>query len=317
MRSMHQTWMSVVMACAMCGGGCASRGSLEVLESALRQQEDRAAGLQQELMNAQSELQVTQNEVAQLRTQLAAAGQQTHSPEHFENEFKVVGLRFNAYLTSGIDRDGQPGDEMVSVLVYPHDEQGGLVKLPGTIELRAVDLGAPEGQQEVGMWTFNPAETKEAWHSGFLAAGFLFEEGWQRVPQGSNITLHARFKTIDGRQFDAIQPLKVAVPSAETGAPLAQKRRSPNGNFIRAGKPSAPVAQRTAAVPTDPFETDPFDSTSDSKINSEIEQVGGELDELEDNPSIDADLEAAGDPVNQKVIETSDRYRDFDLPVIR
>lgn len=311
MQSMHQTWMSVIMALAMCGSGCASRGNIEVLESALRQQEDRAAGLQQELAAAQNELQISQNEVSRLRTQLAEAGQQTHSPEHFENEFKAVGLRFNAYLTSGVDRDGHPGDEILSVLLYPHDEQGGLVKLPGTIELRAVDLGAPEGQQEVGMWTFNPAQTKEAWHSGFLAAGYLFEEGWQRIPQGSNITLYARFKTIDGRQFEAIQPLKVTVPSP--AAPLAQMRRSPNGNYIRTGKPAVPVAKRTAAVPSDPFESDPFDSQGDSKI----QQVAGEQDELEKVPADQPEPDADDEPVNQDVIETSDRYRDFDRPVIR
>lgn len=275
MRLVHLTWMSVVMALAMLGG-CASRGSLEVLETELRQQEDQLAGLQQQLATTQSELQVSQNEVAQLRAQLVGNGQQSHSPEHLEHEFKAVGLRFNTYLTSGIDRDGQPGDELLHVLVYPHDDQGGLVKLPGTIELRALDLSAPDGLQEVGSWSFTAAQTKAAWHSGFLAAGFLFEEAWARLPQGSDVTLHARFKTIDGRQFDAVQSLKVSSPAL---SPVVQSL--PSQTSVRASKPTmSPVG----------FDTD---------------------DELRDDqlePAVNAE---------RGVIETSDRYREYELPVIR
>lgn len=253
-------------------GGCASRGNLEVLETALRVQEDQLAELRQQLSATNGELQVSQNEISRLREQLAGAGQQVHAPEHLENEYKAVGLRFNSYLTSGIDRDGRPGDEKLSVLLYPHDDQGGLVKLPGTIELRAIDLSAPDGQQEVGNWTFTPTETKEAWHSGFLAAGFLFEESWQRQPVGDNVTLHARFKTIDGRQFDAIQPLKVNTAEGS----LVQEQ--PASSTLRAGKPA------------DGF--DDFDAG---------EPVGAPLD----------DEEPSG------VIETSDRYTESEIPVIR
>lgn len=279
MRLVHQTWMSVVLAFAIVGG-CASRSGMEVLESSLRQQEDRLTGVQQQLEATQSELQISQNEVAQLRAQLAANGQQSHTPEHFENEFKAVGLRFNAYLTSGIDRDGYPGDDVLSVLLYPHDAQGGLVKLPGTVELRAVDLSAPDGMQEIGSWSFTPEQTKKAWHTGFLAAGFLFEEAWERLPQGSNITLHARFKTLDGRQFDAVQPLKVTVPAA---GPLAQT--PPLQTKVRVGKPT-------------------------------IYPVGYDAPNEREEDDLDAELE---EDANEKrsVIETSDRYREHELPVIR
>ena len=283
MRLIHQTWMSVVLALAIVGG-CASRSGLEVLESSMRQQEDRLAGLQQQLDATQNELQISQNEVAQLRAQLAANGQQSHTPEHFENEFKAVGLRFNSYLTSGIDRDGYPGDDVLSVLLYPHDEEGGLVKLPGTVELRAVDLSAADGQQEIGSWFFSPEQTKKAWHTGFLAAGFLFEEAWERPPQGSNITLYARFKTLDGRQFDAIQPLKVALP---TTAPLAQNL--PLQTKVRTSKPTvSPVGY-------------------DARKRPDRDVPGAEFDADDD----------ADEKVAPGIIETSDRYREHELPVIR
>lgn len=267
---------------ALAISGCASRGNLEVLESALRQQEDQLAALQRELTATRGELEVSQNEISRLRTQLAQNGQQAHSPEHLENEFKAVGLRFNSYLTSGLDRDGIPGDEMLSVLLYPHDEQGGLVKLIGTVELKAVDLSAPKGQHEIGSWTFTPSQTKDAWHSGFLAAGFLFEQPWQQPPQGADVTLHARFKTIDGRQFEAVQPLRV---KTATPQPLVQHRNT----RVKAAKP-------TDIVPV-----------SHESDDADLKRL------LEDPPLEVEDLPAR----EAGVIETSDRYRDWDRPTIR
>jgi outer membrane murein-binding lipoprotein Lpp len=222
--------MSVVA--VLLTGGCASRGNLEVLESELRRQEDQMTQLQQQLASTRGELDVALNEAALLRKQLAESGKVALSPEHIENEFRAVGLRFNTYLTSGIDRDGQPGDEQISILVYPHDEQGGLVKLTGKLELRALDLAAPKAEQEVGVWTYSPTVIKDSWHSGFLAAGFLFEEAWQRPISGPEIMLHARFVTTDGRQFDAVQPLRVKPPATRQVAAKSAPRK------VRTNKPA-------------------------------------------------------------------------------
>lgn len=287
MRLKHLTWTSVAVALAL--AGCASRGNLEVLESALRQQEDRLTALSQQLSTTRSELEVSQNEVSRLRTQLAQNGQQAHSPEHLENEFKAVGLRFNSYLTSGVDRDGVPGDEVLSVMLYPHDEQGGLVKLSGTVDLKAVDLSAPKGMHEIGSWRFSPAETKDAWHTGFLAAGFLFEQPLQNLPQGPDVTLHARFTTIDGRTFDAVQPLRLRTAgSAPTEAqPVLQSRAS----SVRSGKP--PVV------------------TAAHKPQEE------ELDYDAERAELEALLEKEAPDDEGEVIQTSDRYRDWDTPTIR
>lgn len=248
MRVAHLTWMSVVAVLLL--EGCASRGNLEVLESELRRQEDQMAQLQSQLAATRGELDVALNEAARLRQELAQTGNSALSSEHLANEFKVVGLRFNTYLTSGIDRDGQPGDEQISVLIYPHDEQGGLVKLTGRLELRALDLAAPKPEQEVGNWNYSPSDTKEAWHSGFLAAGFLLEETWQRPIHGPEITLHARFTTADGRQFDAIQPLKVTPPVNRRVAAQTSPRT------FRAAKPIvSPVSHERGRLPQ-PVEPD-------------------------------------------------------------
>jgi outer membrane murein-binding lipoprotein Lpp len=273
MRVTHLTWTSVVAVLLI--GGCASRGNLEVLESELRRQEDQMAELQLQLASTRSELDIALNEAARLRQQLTQSGTIALSPEHIENEFRAVGVRFNTYLTSGVDRDGQPGDEQISVLVYPHDEQGGLVKLGGKLELRALDLAAPKTEQEVGVWNYSPTVIRDSWHSGFLAAGYLFEEAWQRPPSGPEIMLHARFVTTDGRQFDAVQPLRVKPQiNQKVAATLAPKK-------VRTRKPVLIPAshKRSALKPVEPelpadFKGDPAPKaqpipTSDSFRNWE------------------------------------------------
>ena len=287
MRAVHLTWTSVVTALFI--GGCASRGSLEVLESALRQREDESRQLQSELEQARQELEVAQNEANKLREQLAQNGQQVFSPEHLANEFRAVGLRFNTYLTSGIDRDGQPGDEQLSILLYPHDEDGGLVKLNGTLELRALDMTAPKDQQEISVWNYSLEETKEAWHSGFLAAGFLLEESWQKPVQGAEITLHARFKTADGRQFDAVQPLRIR---PQVTQPIARKSARQK---VSAAKPTILPASHSG-----PDRPEPIDPVAPEQPPEDREDVPG-----------------MGPGNSRSSIPTSDRYREWDSPRYR
>lgn len=279
MRLAHLTWTSVLTALLI--GGCASRGNIEVLESALRQREDQLSDLTQQLKQTAQERDIALNEANQLRQQLAQRGEQAPSPEHLANEFKAVGVRFNTYLTSGIDRDDQPGDEQLSILLYPHDEDGGLVKLNGSLELRAVDLTAPKDQQEVGVWRYSLEETKEAWHSGFLAAGFLLEEEWQKPIQGSEITLHARFKTADGRQFDAVQPLHINppgdLPLADNVGPIR----------VKAGKPPIMHSGHRQLERPNPVDPQPSEDGFD-----ELENVAAP-------------------------IPTSDRFREWDTPQYR
>jgi hypothetical protein len=96
---------------------------------------------------------------------------------------------------------------LVAVLT-PVDEHGDLVKLPGTIELEALDLTRPVGERQLGKWTFDAAQSRELWKSGLFSAGYQLEVPWQKSP-AEELMLHARLTTADGRHFDATHPVKV------------------------------------------------------------------------------------------------------------
>lgn len=233
--------LAIPALCALGLAGCVSRGNVEILESELRSEERAREELAEQLRQSQQELKIVRTDAAALRTQLAERRQTALSPEQADVFYRAEGIKFNMLLTGGQERDGQSGDDALSVMLIPVDVHGDLVKLAGDVELELFDLTQASEQQRLGLWRFNLDEVREHWHKGFLAAGYLFQMDWQTPPVSPEVTLHARMTVADGRQFDATTQLKVTpqggvAPPMVPGAPqrsreLSAKRTS----VIRAG----------------------------------------------------------------------------------
>lgn len=225
------TWMSVLLALA--AAGCSARGDLEMLETELRHQEDLRNEAEQQVASLQQELRVARNENTQLHAQLRNRGQVALVSEQVAVLSRVEEIKFNMLLTSGIDRDGAPGDEALSILIMPVDEAGDLVKLPGRVELELHDLSQPPNQQRIGAWQFDVDDVRERWHKGFLAAGYLFQLDWQQLPVSSELTLHAKLFAPDGRKFNATTQLKVKPPGPGHVAAVSHEARSRPAPAVR------------------------------------------------------------------------------------
>ncbi|MGQ0633182.1 MAG: hypothetical protein ACT4QC_01115 [Planctomycetaceae bacterium] len=240
------TWMLGLT--ALFSAGCALRGDVDMLESELRRQETVQQDLAAELQSARDELRVARADADNLRSRLAGRGQMALASEQAEVLYKAEAIKFNALLTGGFNRDGQPGDEGFSVLILPVDSAGDLVKLVGAIELELFDLTREPDQQRLGRWQFSADEVRERWHKGFLSAGYLFRLDWQQPPLSTDLTLHGRLIAPDGRRFDATTQLKVSPPG--TGAPQTPIAQAPANepapmpavNPARFDAPAAPAA---------------------------------------------------------------------------
>jgi outer membrane murein-binding lipoprotein Lpp len=195
--------------------GCASRGQIDILESRLRQQEDAVTQLQGQLSTSQSQLQAAHRETEDLNTQLTARTR-TARVEQVSALGQVEAIELNKFLSGGLDRDGVPGDELFSAVIVPTDSQGNLVKVPGSVSLTLFDLSQPEAQQRIGRWEFSPQQCESLWHSGFLGSGYIVRVPWQQLPQSASLLVHARLKTIDGRQFDTSQSIHIVPPPGGT-----------------------------------------------------------------------------------------------------
>ncbi len=165
--------------------------------------------MQQQIASVAAERDRRDREIGDLRKRLNERGAALPVPEQSEALFRVVGISINTLLSGGADLDDQPGEETLSVLIVPHDEQNDLVKLPGAVELSAYDMTLPEDERRLGLWTFETEKTRENWHRGLAGAGFLFQVPWDKPPTSKEVLVHVRFTTIDGRQFDKTETLRV------------------------------------------------------------------------------------------------------------
>jgi hypothetical protein len=228
---------------------------LDILESRLRQQDDQITQLQNQLTTTQSQLQASRRESDDLRTQVAD-GTRSARVEQVSALGTVEGIELNRFLTGGLDRDGQPGDEALSAVVVPTDSQGNLVKAPGSVSVTLFDLSKPEAQQRIGHWEYSPKQSESLWHSGFLGSGYIIRQPWQQQPQSANLLVHARLKTIDGRQFDTSQTIHI-VPPGPTGG-LQQSVAAARPPEAPPPAPSRPPSQQPASpIPTTPVASTP------------------------------------------------------------
>lgn len=302
------TGMSLLVIWAVCG--CAHTRNVEVLESHLRRQEHRLRALESELSETRSKLETARRETEIVRSRLARRGEKTPRPEQTMALARLTGVRINGLLTGGLDRDDRPGDELLTTVLVPHDADGETVKIDGRIELQVFDLAQPRDKQRLGGWSFSVEEARRNWHSGFLASGFQFRLPWPQTPTSSELLLHARFITSDGRQFDTSRTIQVTPPPSR---PAEQE----DGPDAQAG---------SATIEPAGFETAPGESAeSDAEAPPPFPAAGEPSGPSAAQPS---GPRGAGDPPpkpfpaspsieGSRPLRTSDKWTDETIPYLR
>ncbi|MFK7820767.1 MAG: hypothetical protein AB8G99_18760 [Planctomycetaceae bacterium] len=192
-------WLFLV--CLCCLIGCSTRGN-EPLEAELRHREDRISQLESRLSDAERQGQVFALEAESLRKRLS---EPNSSPRHEQLAagLAVEKLEISSLLT-GFTDDGK-----VHAVIRPVDADGDLVKLPGRLEVRLVNLSFDnESAQDVGSWSWDATESREQWSSAAIGAGYVVDLPVESLPDDPELVLHARFVPADGRQFKASRPIE-------------------------------------------------------------------------------------------------------------
>jgi hypothetical protein len=240
--------------------GClGARGDIELVEARLRQQQDLADRYARDLLTAEKERDAARNEADLLRRQIADAGQQAIPSELAQGLFACKGIEFNGLMSGGRDRDGQPGDDVLVAVFVPKDEHGDIVKLPGAVELEALDLNRPEADRQIGKWTFTAEEARKLWKSGAFSSGYQLEVPLTAKAVADKLILHAKLSTADGRAFDATHT--VSIKHGGSVVPLAKNTRPGATGSASAAVPLAPAAEepsgKAIVTPTAHQETKP------------------------------------------------------------
>ncbi|HTM52865.1 MAG TPA: hypothetical protein VL175_02510 [Pirellulales bacterium] len=119
-------------------------------------------------------------------------------------------LLINKRFTSGLDRDGQDGDEGVVVLVELRDAAGRLVKNPGAISVVVMDPTLKGDAARVARWDFPAGDVPALYKSSPNGRGFEFELPWPAgVPTNRALRLFVRCTTAGGKKITSESPLNV------------------------------------------------------------------------------------------------------------
>lgn len=253
---------------ALSAVGCFARNrTTDFLQAQLRVQEQSLSDLQTQLDRTVSELQLARREVDGLRTQLAESGQSQLPAEQAAVLLRVSDVKINSMLTSGLNEDGQPGDDRIVVHFAPYDDDGEVVKLPGRIRITAQDPALSEDERTVGTWSFTAEECRKHWVRGFLGSGYQFALELSKPPVHTDLVVQLTLDTPDGRSFNATHIVRVRPTEL---SPIADRVPRPDPDesegVTRVGaatpQPAAPTTTRKPAGPP-PLETAPLqDSTN-------------------------------------------------------
>ncbi|MFW6170410.1 MAG: hypothetical protein ACODAD_07970 [Planctomycetota bacterium] len=95
----------------------------------------------------------------------------------------------------------QPGDEGMTLVLQPQNQQNQVVPLAGRVAVTAV---VPESGRRVGQWEFSEAETEVAWRGGRTGQGITLKMPWRGSPPTRNrLKLAVRYWRPDGTIIEA------------------------------------------------------------------------------------------------------------------
>lgn len=161
--------------------------------------------------------------------------------------------------TRGRNLDGLAGDEGLDLMIFTRNAAGRMATEPGELTVSLIDPTESAEFQQIGIWKFLPSETKL-----FLAQpnndgmGILLHLPWdQSTPQNSNLDLHVRFKTPDGRSFQTSRSIHINPPAPNYSpddptvtAWLQNDPRWISGSESQPTDDIVPLVRKRSSIPT-------------------------------------------------------------------
>jgi hypothetical protein len=114
--------------------------------------------------------------------------------------------------TGGREDHSGSGDQVLQVVVEPHDAEDQAVKVPGSLVVQALEI-TPEGaKRPLSTWEIPGEQLRRSWHSGLLSTGYTVVLPWKRCPTTEKVRVVAQFKLPDGRVFEADKDVTIHLP---------------------------------------------------------------------------------------------------------
>jgi hypothetical protein len=198
-----------------CLGPAGCRSHCDLVEAELRTRDRELYDLRDELHRLRSCNDGLQREIRALRR---------HSPAKVAPE--DAGLIFSLKAvtlgrqTGGYNDDDCPGDEALQVVLEPRDVDNHLIKAPGTLEVRALEVNAEGLKRPLCSWQLSNDELRRTWKSGLLSTGYFVLLPWKAYPTSEKLRVVVLFTLADGRCFEADKDVSVRLIPVSRRKPL-------------------------------------------------------------------------------------------------
>ena len=201
----------------MTSSGCRidSASRVDSLEAQLRSSEQTVDELERQLADSQRLLKAHRH-VVPVGHENVSVRESSVLPKFIgpvEANGPSLRVEIGTLLSGGLDRDDQPGDELLSMLVVP-SMSGSVHPVAGCrLMFEVFDFSKGDESQMIGKWEFDEIDTADLWHAGVIGTGYRVVVPWQTVPQSEQLTVHARLTTPNGVGVDISRELKITPPS--------------------------------------------------------------------------------------------------------
>lgn len=130
---------------------------------------------------------------------------------------QVAGITLLSGAIGGYDADGQPGDEGITVVVQPYDQQGRLLEAPADVTVVALDPAEVGDAARLARWDLPAELTSHLFSSIGNTRGMKLELPWPGDPPKHELVhVFVRYITRDGRSLKVDQQIRVSLTSKPT-----------------------------------------------------------------------------------------------------
>jgi hypothetical protein len=108
-------------------------------------------------------------------------------------------------VSGGRDFDGELGDDGMSILVQPLDQEGEVIAVPGPMTVELMDRG---GRDLIARWEFSRDEVARAFIADEAGVGYRLDMSWQDEPPSTDqLHVYVQYDGPGGGSWRADQPI--------------------------------------------------------------------------------------------------------------
>ena len=126
---------------------------------------------------------------------------------------RVVAIDLNARRTGGIELDGMPGDDGISVLIEPRNAAGQFVAKSAAISIVLLDPLQRDEQARFARWDFDLSAAQRMMQTQGSDRGLHVQVPWTDAPPTTDrLHLFVRYSTEDGRVLESDREIVLRLP---------------------------------------------------------------------------------------------------------